>query len=80
LKKYICTRGWQRNSTGDILEEWEYNRLPDEVKNRNFKEYVAEQPAKPTPRPVENIKPKPSKPEPQKLEWFNLDEVDSKEE
>jgi len=52
LKKFICVRGWQRNPTGAILEEWEYNRLPDEVKNRNFKEHLPEPVVVPEPIPV----------------------------
>tara|TARA_R110000868_G_scaffold9099_4_gene46044 strand:+ start:29 stop:295 length:267 start_codon:yes stop_codon:yes gene_type:complete len=51
LKKFICTRGWKRNPTNDIIEEWEYNKLPDEVKNRNFKEYIPTPETKPTSKP-----------------------------
>jgi len=49
LKKYICIRGWKRNPTNDIIEEWEYNKLPQEIKDRHFKEY--EEP-KPVEKPV----------------------------
>lgn len=57
MKKYICLRGWQRNPTGAILEEWEYNKLPEEVKQRNFKEHIAEA----IPEPVKKVEWKPRK-------------------
>ena len=47
MKKFICVRGWKRNPTGEVIEEWQYNKLPDEVKNRNFKEVVPEPIVKP---------------------------------
>lgn len=82
MKKYRCVRGWVRNSTGEIIEEWQYNKLPDEIKNRNFEEYVepvVEQPIKPISKPLENIKPKTHRLEVQKPEWFNVEE-ESKED
>lgn len=39
MKKYICVRGWERNSKGDIVEEWLYNKYPEEVKERHFEIY-----------------------------------------
>lgn len=43
MKKYICVRDWIRHSKGTIIEEYEYNRLPHEIKTRgNFAEYNPE--------------------------------------
>jgi len=84
LKKFICTRGWKRNPTGDVIEEWEYNKLPDEVKNRNFKEYVPEtvkvEPEIVVPEPVkeEPVQPVSVKPVHQRFKTFNVE--DTKEE
>lgn len=35
-KQYICIRAWTRNSVGDVLTEWEYTKLPYEVKNETY--------------------------------------------
>lgn len=51
MKQYICTRGWQRNSKDDIIDEWQYNKYPEEVKERNFKVYEPE-PVKPVKKEV----------------------------
>lgn len=64
MKKYICIRGWQRNSVGDIIEEWQYNKYPEEVKERNFKIY------EPEPKQVKEIK---SKTLTTKLETITID-------
>jgi len=54
LKKYICVRDWQRHSKGTIIEEYEYNRLPHEIKERgNFKEYNPEPEPVVVPEPVQ---------------------------
>jgi hypothetical protein len=34
--KYKCIRSWARHSIGDVVEEYEYNRLPHEIKGVNF--------------------------------------------
>lgn len=39
MRKFICTSGWIRNKKGEILTQWEYNRLPQEIKDGNFEEY-----------------------------------------
>ena len=57
MKKFICVRGWKRNPTNDIIEEWEYNKLPDEVKNRNFKEYIPTPEPTPAPEPAKEVPP-----------------------
>lgn len=35
MKKYKCTAAWVRHRVGQVIEEWEYNKLPIEIK-RNF--------------------------------------------
>jgi hypothetical protein len=32
---YICVRAWKRHSLGTIIPEWEYNKLPQEIKDSN---------------------------------------------
>ena len=40
-KQYICVRAWRRHSLGTIITEWEYNKLPHEIKDGNhFKVHV----------------------------------------
>lgn len=83
MKKFICVRGWQRNPTGEVIEEWQYNKLPDEVKSRNFKEVVpdevVETKAVPKVEPViESIAP--PKTSHTRFKPFNVDEVSSKDE
>lgn len=82
MKNYICTRGWQRNSTGEIIEEWQYNKLPDEVKKRNFKEYVPEpveeKPVlKEVPKPITRIEE--VRHTPPKFKPFSVEDTESKE-
>lgn len=38
---YICVRAWVRHPLGTIIPEWEYNKLPQEIKDSNsFRIYV----------------------------------------
>ena len=80
MKKFICIRGWQRNSKDEIIEEWQYNKLPEEVKSRNFQEYnpqpvVEKKPVKEIPKPIEDVKPAPTRFRP-----FSVEDVESKED
>lgn len=34
--QYICTRSWARHTQGDVINEWEWRKLPFEVKNSCF--------------------------------------------
>lgn len=84
MKKFICVRGWKRNPTGEIIEEWQYNKLPDEVKSRNFKEHLEEE-SKPivveTPKKVEEVPFKTEqKPTHQKFKPFTLEDLEVKNE
>lgn len=39
--KYVCVRAWRRHSLGTIITEWEYNKLPQEIKDsKSFQIYV----------------------------------------
>lgn len=40
MKQYICTGTWRRNNKGDIITEFEYNKMPIEAKRNNYEEYV----------------------------------------
>jgi hypothetical protein len=44
LKQYICIGSWKRNAEGDIITEFEYNKMPIEAKTHNYKEYIPEIP------------------------------------
>lgn len=86
MKKFICVRGWKRNPTNDIIEEWEYNKLPDDVKNRNFKEYVVKPDTEPVTE-VSGVEETPSstdvhetKPTHSRFKTFTVDDDDYKEE
>jgi hypothetical protein len=58
--KYVCVRAWRRHSLGEIITEWEYNKLPQEIKDsKSFQIYVervqvdkSKDEAKPTQVPV----------------------------
>lgn len=72
MPNYKCLRGWQRHSAGTIINEWEFNKLPVNIKG-NFeeirdkvhvqvKERVVQAEPQPEPTPIEPIKPNPFKP------------------
>ena len=37
-KLFRCIKSWQRNLVGDIVEEWEYLKYPNDVRERHFVE------------------------------------------
>lgn len=38
---YICVRAWVRHPLGTIIPEWEYKKLPQEIKDsKSFQIYV----------------------------------------
>ena len=43
MKQYICTGTWRRHNKGDIISEFEYNKMPIEAKNHNYEEYFAKE-------------------------------------
>lgn len=54
MSRYIINQNFRHHKKGDIIEKYEYNRLPIEVKER-CKEEVIEQPvSKPEPVVVES--------------------------
>lgn len=60
--KYICTRAWRRHSLGTIITEWEYNKLPQEIKDSNsfikhFPVFQTAQPVKDEPTQVQSNRP-----------------------
>lgn len=58
-KQYICTRGWKRESTGTIIDEWTWKKYPQEVQENNFKLFEPEVVIEPDPEPVVEIPPTP---------------------
>lgn len=48
MKQYICIGSWRRHSEGDIITEFEYNKMPIEAKTLNYKEYIPEVPVQVT--------------------------------
>lgn len=60
MSKYRFVKGWKRWDAGDVIDEYEYNRLPIEIKNA-IMEKVEDQPSVVVeiPKPVEE----PSRPE-----------------
>jgi hypothetical protein len=39
MAQFKCIRNWARNTKGDILEQYEYNRIPQELKLTHFEVY-----------------------------------------
>lgn len=39
MARFKCIRNWARNTKGDILEQYEYNRIPQELKLTHFEVY-----------------------------------------
>jgi len=42
MDKYICTKEWPRHAKGDVIEAWEYNRIPREIQQEHFKKVEKE--------------------------------------
>lgn len=32
MQKYICKESWKRHTKGDVITDWEYKKLPVEIK------------------------------------------------
>jgi len=38
LKTFKCVKAWSRHGLGTVLNEWEYNKLPINIKSGHFQE------------------------------------------
>lgn len=38
MKTFKCVKAWSRHGLGTVLNEWEYNKLPINIKSGHFQE------------------------------------------
>mgnify|MGYP000903966444 CR=1 FL=1 len=40
MKTFKCVKAWSRHGLGTVLNEWEYNKLPINIKSGHFQEVL----------------------------------------